>query len=602
MGNKCFLFLLVLVCLCSKSHSFSWPFSSFSSSTIPPNHHVPKKELVGSRADFSIEGIEDRKGMRLVEDAKKKLVASNSCWQNAYRNLFSSCKDIISDKEKQSRLSWHLSDCFQEDSGRSNFPPCDAGTPMLKCLKKLDETEYNIYLQFFLETNSICHQLQTEAFKHDTERLINDLSQSARFAEDQLVIIEERSERLLQDSKSVQDSLTSIDFQTQHIAQASKDVEAQLRDVEKHSVAIIEQSRGIAESSLEIQAGQLRMKENLELGMAQFYKSSESLVDGLAILREDAKKIEGEIEAVGESMSSQMLDLQRKANDIGDVVGMSLERHKQLLDGQSRAMEGLDFLTRSQSEAIEESRKNVEKLAELGHKQQKELLRRQEEIQQAHDRLIQNSQSILAAQEEFESKQANIFAALDKLFALHNALLVESRFIKSFFFYSSVIFLLYMLTSAKQTFGIRARLYLGLCITFMIELAIIRLGEDDFNRQTWIMSKIFFARSSFLVAAAIQILHSIFTFRDYEVLNHQLLQTLVEKVRNMEQNSGNKFLSYSMESDTDISQYSWIDEELPEDVGVDVDPNYVLPEEVAENSITTTPVSRKYDLRPRRCR
>lgn len=47
----------------------------------------------------------------------------------------------------------------------------------------------------------------------------------------------------------------------------------------------------------------------------------------------------------------------------------------------------------------------------------------------------------------------------------------------------------------------------------MIELAIVRFGEYDFNQQTWIMSKIFLARSSFLVAAAIQILHSIFTFR-----------------------------------------------------------------------------------------
>ncbi|XP_038985412.1 protein GAMETE EXPRESSED 1 [Phoenix dactylifera] len=600
MGNRCYLFLLVLVCLCSKSQSFSWPFSS--SSAIPPSHGGPKKELFGTRADFSIEAIEDPKGMRLVEDAKKKLVTSNSCWQNAYRNLFSGCKDIIADKDKRSRLAWHLSDCFQEDSGRSNFPTCDAGTAMMKCLKKLDESEYNIYLQFFLETNSICHQLQTEAFKHDTERLINDLSESARFAEDQLVIIEERSEKLLHDSKRVHDSLTSIDLQTQNIAQASKDVEAQLHDVEKHSVAIIEQSRGIAESQLEIQTGYLRMNETLESGMAQLHKSHESLGDGLARLRDDATKIESEIEVLRESMSSRMQDLQRKANDIGEVAGMSLEKQKRLLDGQSRAIEGLDFLTRSQYEAIKESRENVEKLAELGHRQQKELLRRQEEIQQAHDRLLQNSQSILAAQEEFELKQANIFAALDKLFALHNALLVESRFIKSFFFYSSVIFLLYMLTSAKQTFGIRARLYLGLCITFMIEIAIIRFGEDDFNRQTWIMSKIFLARSTFLVAAAVQILHSIFTFRDYEVLNHQLLQTLVEKVHNMEQNSGNKFLSYSMESDTDLSRYSWIDEELPEDVDVDVDPNYALPEEVAENSITTTSVSRKYDLRPRRCR
>jgi hypothetical protein len=64
-------------------------------------------------------------------------------------------------------------------------------------------------------------------------------------------------------------------------------------------------------------------------------------------------------------------------------------------------------------------------------------------------------------QEEFRAKQANIFAALDKLYVLHNAILVESRFIKAFFFYCCVVFLLYLLTSAKQTFAIRGQLYFG---------------------------------------------------------------------------------------------------------------------------------------------
>jgi len=64
-------------------------------------------------------------------------------------------------------------------------------------------------------------------------------------------------------------------------------------------------------------------------------------------------------------------------------------------------------------------------------------------------------------QEEFRAKQANIFAALDKLYILHNAILAESRFIKAFFFYCCIVFLIYMLTSAKQTFSIRGQLYFG---------------------------------------------------------------------------------------------------------------------------------------------
>lgn len=58
----------------------------------------------------------------------------------------------------------------------------------------------------------------------------------------------------------------------------------------------------------------------------------------------------------------------------------------------------------------------------------------------------------------------------------------------------------------------------------------------------------------------------------------------------------------SIETDScssNLSQYSWIDKELLEDVDSKMDPNYIFPEEVSENSITTS-ITRKYDLRPRR--
>jgi len=55
-------------------------------------------------------------------------------------------------------------------------------------------------------------------------------------------------------------------------------------------------------------------------------------------------------------MSSQLDNLQTKADDIGNVVTLSLGQQKQLLDGQSLALEGRDSLTQSQVEAFEQSR------------------------------------------------------------------------------------------------------------------------------------------------------------------------------------------------------------------------------------------------------
>lgn len=54
-----------------------------------------------------------------------------------------------------------------------------------------------------------------------------------------------------------------------------------------------------------------------------------------------------------------------------------------------------------------------------------------------------------------------MFVALDKLFALQNAMLLESRVIKAFFIYFISIFVIFMLTSTKLTYNIRPLLYIG---------------------------------------------------------------------------------------------------------------------------------------------
>jgi hypothetical protein len=109
------------------------------------------------------------------------------------------------------------------------------------------------------------------------------------------------------------------------------------------------------------------------------------------------------------------------------------------------------------------------------------------------------------------------------------------------------------------------------------------------------------------------------SFRDYEVLNHGLLQTLVEKVRALEENAGGRALSYGSESEEEeesLRDYSWVFDELTDEVDSKMDPTYVLPperspptrrrngivaaEEIGENSIMASSVSRKYNLRPRK--
>ncbi|KAI5008731.1 hypothetical protein ZWY2020_009779 [Hordeum vulgare] len=521
--------------------------------------------------DFSMEeGGGGPRGVELLEGARRRIAGPASCWGEAYRGLFASCAHIMSDKERQARLAWRLSACYQEDSGRPPLPPCDERSRMVHCRKRLSEHEEKVFLEFFLETNTLCHQLQAEAFKQSTERLVNDLTRSAAAASEKLSAIEERSNQIIKESSKLHGSMSSVVSQTEHLAAATNSIKSRIGDVLERSAAVAEQSRQIAAAQAGLREGQEEMRGRIDAGMARVEEEYARLGEEMGRLKEEAAGIEREVRAVGDAMAARMEALQRTAEEIGSVAGRSLENQRELLEGQANA-------TRALGELHGEA---VQRLARFGRQQQEELLSRQEQLRRAHDHLMHNSESILQAQEEFSAKQANIFAALDKLYVLHNAILVESRFIKAFFFYCCVVFLLYLLTSAKQTFAIRGQLYFGLCITLVVEVALIRLGaDDDLTKPFWIVSKVLLLRSAFLAVAAAQILHAIFAFKDYEVLNHVLLQTLVEKVRAIEDNSaaGDKMCPWGTGSDDEgsLSDYSWVFDELQDDVDSEIDPDFV---------------------------
>jgi len=163
MDLKVHLLVLILVSFSLRCESWGW-FSSNKESHSNERSYGNQGSFRGSSAEFSIEAFNDPKGMKLLENAKNKMVGSNTCWQNAYQHLFAGCSEILAADEKRSRLAWHLSDCFQRDSGRVSFPRCDAETSIATCLRNLDDLAHKVYLEFYLETNSICYQLQLSAF------------------------------------------------------------------------------------------------------------------------------------------------------------------------------------------------------------------------------------------------------------------------------------------------------------------------------------------------------------------------------------------------------------------------------------------------------
>ena len=77
---------------------------------------------------------------------------------------------------------------------------------------------------------------------------------------------------------------------------------------------------------------------------------------GIHNLQNEIGEIEKTINKVGDAMYMKMTKLQRKADDIGNVSGISFDKQNKLLEGQSKALQGLHLLFEFQSQALEESR------------------------------------------------------------------------------------------------------------------------------------------------------------------------------------------------------------------------------------------------------
>nr|GFA61425.1 protein gamete expressed 1 [Tanacetum cinerariifolium] len=123
-------------------------------------------------------------------------------------------------------------------------------------------------------------------------------------------------------------------------------------------------------------------------------------------------------------------------------------------------------------------------------------------------------------------------------------------------------------------------------VTLLIKIVVLRYG-NDVEQQQWIIDNI---RLLFIILASCELMNAIYTYRDYDSLNHQMLQTLVDKVNKLRnKNDDNGY-------NDDVDWSSWIDSDITEDELDDLE--YVPPKGVPETSFITTSL-RNYNLRSR---
>lgn len=142
-------------------------FSSSSTTSTSENEKKPSgrtESFPGNNvAEFSLELFTNQKGVKMLENARNQIAdvsSTNSCRKRAYSNLLSGCSKTLADEESRNRFSWDLTGCFLQHTGRNGLPRCDPKSTVSKCLKTVDQQAVSVYLEYHMETNNICYQLQ----------------------------------------------------------------------------------------------------------------------------------------------------------------------------------------------------------------------------------------------------------------------------------------------------------------------------------------------------------------------------------------------------------------------------------------------------------
>lgn len=109
-----------------------------------------------------------------------------NCYSQAVKDLQKDCKNM--DQDVKTRLALRLANCQRATQGESTFP-CSNEEPLRKCMERLPERVYELYVEFLTHADSMCLFIEHRDFEKYTETMLNRLSEGAGYAKMQLATI-----------------------------------------------------------------------------------------------------------------------------------------------------------------------------------------------------------------------------------------------------------------------------------------------------------------------------------------------------------------------------------------------------------------------------
>ncbi|KAH7302024.1 hypothetical protein KP509_23G052900 [Ceratopteris richardii] len=508
--------VLVQVFMMERAETFGWPWRwspSLSSEDGKVGHRHKRAEAGGAasrqrraerlgRVTFETVREDSYKiHSSLMEQAQQIALRNEgseyaleaSCWSTAYRKLFSSCKEILRDEEKKSRLAFELTRCFLIMNGWPSPPPCPDSKPIKSCTEKIDKSTLETYLVFFQDSAATCYHLQSEAFREETDKMINDLKNSGHLILEKVKDVDELSREILGDtfeqSELIFEKLKNVEDHSAKLLQHHNVVEGLLNTTRDTLEAVYKGSDEILQMQMDLKSMHNDMNATLMEGFNKLDEAAQSTYEHLQGISQVQEEIGHQQVRLADTLSENILHL------------------------KDTALESMEELKLSQAMVMEETRSSLKGLSQNVRTAQLEFELWTTELDSKSQAILSGSEEMLKAQELFVNKQNSIMGTLDRLFSLYDITLYESRAFKLFIFYSLSLVFLHFMTSAKQTNSARPLLYPALCISMGTELYLSRAYGSIFDNQQWLQNKCYWIRAVFAVFSAFTIGFFFLTYR-----------------------------------------------------------------------------------------
>lgn len=132
----------------------------------------------------------------MIEE-KSNMPQYGTCWTNSIKFAQEGCEKLSEFMQKD--IALHLTNCFLEMSGQPTLDCINERTEGHKklCMSAMSDRAFNVYTEFFTQTQNICYFLQNQVWHQETEATIHKLNTNSKLVNDQLEAANEVQEKLL---------------------------------------------------------------------------------------------------------------------------------------------------------------------------------------------------------------------------------------------------------------------------------------------------------------------------------------------------------------------------------------------------------------------